>query len=458
MLRLRICTRRACYRDAVSSCAPRWVAWVVAAAGCTAASVASHPEHEPIDASEGKPIDASDRAAPTPTASNDPAPKPTKEAPTPPLTAPADAGRHGPTIAAGVDHTCALRDGGTVWCWGDNRGGRLGVGSTDERVLRPRPVEHLADVVEIGADYDYSCARDRRGGVWCWGENDDGELATGDTERRARPTKIPGITAKRIVVGFDHACAITTNDTTLCWGSARFSDGGRLHRHPPTEMPSLAGATAIALGDDHDCAIVRGRTLCWGINNSGQIGNGRGGCVKEPAPSCGKCLAKEVCEESPEPAKVVELSKATTIAVTNRTSCALDSSGALWCWGGSAHHRRGATTSEDALTPVRVVAIAPLRTVELDGGHGCGIARDDDGAVWCWGQNVFGEVGVGKQAHDVPPARVRVGNTEVLEISLGLSTTCARTADDVWCWGNNVDGQVGDGTTENRRVPVRVAF
>ena len=96
-------------------------------------------------------------------------------------------------LAAGGSHTCALRSTGVVLCWGSNRVGQLGGGTTGPRRFEPRVVDGLSDVVFIAAGEEHTCAVRRGGTVLCWGFNDEGQLGDGTTERRLVPTPVVGL-------------------------------------------------------------------------------------------------------------------------------------------------------------------------------------------------------------------------------------------------------------------------
>ncbi len=135
-----------------------------------------------------------------------------------------------PQLAAGNNHTCALRADGVVRCWGDNSTGQLGTGDTTSS-LTPVTVTGLpADIVSIAAGDNQTCALTSGGGVKCWGNNADGQVGDGTTIQRNAPVDVVGL------------------------GS---------------------GVTTIGAGDNHTCAgLAAGGIKCWGWASSGQLGNG----------------------------------------------------------------------------------------------------------------------------------------------------------------------------------------
>ena len=138
-------------------------------------------------------------------------------------------------------------------------------------------------------------------------------------------------------------------------------------------------------------------------------------------------------------------------------TCAIDLSGALWCWGTNAVGQLGQGNSggADAMGPVRVASLGnEVVDVAIGGNHVCAVKQDE--SVWCWGYNQFGEIGDG--TNTASPTPVQVGALKATALGSGVNHTCAIAPDaSVWCWGFNLDEELGDGTAVNRSSPVQVA-
>ncbi len=361
-------------------------------------------------------------------------------------------------LAAGVDHSCGAI-GGKVWCWGENREGQLGRGTRSDPDPVPAPVPGLSDVVELAADYGHTCARTRKGRVWCWGANDVGQLATGDTDPRPSPTLIAGVRADRLFVSYGRACAVE-GEMVRCWGRGPVAGEKWREVTLPTELPALAGADEIAFAAGHVCRRDGGTLQCWGDNSSGQIGNGEGGCEYEYELSdCGRCLPPKICPYVDAPTAVLDLDDVKQVALGGSHSYALDSKGHVYEWG-----QTGVTMSREAHDNYRPQLVEGVpRAVEIDAGSGFACLRTEDGEVWCWGNNAFGTLGhaPGPWGGSEGPARV-VGLPPVDALDLGFYFACAAVHHGpergAWCWGDNGDGQLGDGTQERRHEPVRGLF
>jgi alpha-tubulin suppressor-like RCC1 family protein len=351
-------------------------------------------------------------------------------------------------IAAGYDETCARRDG-EVWCWGDWHGRTV----NDPRRTRTRPerIDDLpAEAVELAAGFGYMCARMASGQVWCWGANDRGQLGDGTRERRLTPVVIEGLRdATSLALSYERGCALRANHHVACWsGDARLADLAT----PAAWRGQLA---EVAQGEGHICARLRdGEVLCQGANDSGQLGNGEGGCVPDPADvGCSgprsRCKPREICAKSDTFVTVIGMRDAMGLALGGNTSCALRSGGHVSCWGNGYQGRLG--VGEPVASIVKLATELPdlvdVAALSSNSSHTCAVLTD--GRLLCWGQNVWGELGDRtKQSRHAPSAVF--GLDEVTEVSAGMSHTCALRSDrSVWCWGKNDRGVLGVGITED---------
>lgn len=192
-------------------------------------------------------------------------------------------------IAAGEDHTCALVGDDTVSCCGVNLEGQLGLGSADGD-SHPKPnkqvVGGLGGVTEIALGRAHSCALKNDGTVWCWGANDHCQLGavTGTCgAKKCSPTPIQVAAlagVEQIAAGYDHTCALAHDGTVRCWGAdehGQLGDDQTTDRCGPVVVTS--GVSQIALGGQadgsHSCALKNtGALACWGFNQFGQLGDG----------------------------------------------------------------------------------------------------------------------------------------------------------------------------------------
>jgi len=183
-------------------------------------------------------------------------------------------------LALGYFHACAALVDGRVTCWGSNGWGELGDGDISSTpVATPVMVDGLTDAVRLAAGQQWTCALRTGGTLACWGDNRNGQLGDGTTMFRPRPVEVPGLSGVvHVAAGRKHACAVTSEGALWCWGRndvGQLGDGSTMDRHAPTRVDGLSGVVAVALGDLHTCALLEdGGVRCFGSNARGQLGDG----------------------------------------------------------------------------------------------------------------------------------------------------------------------------------------
>jgi alpha-tubulin suppressor-like RCC1 family protein len=196
------------------------------------------------------------------------------------------AGTFATGVAAGGLHACAVVDDGVtrgVACWGDNTSGQLGVDpvATPSSAVPVSPA--LADVVEVAAGSDFTCALLLDTSVFCWGDELEGRLGFDDGEPFTFQPGGLGPTAAvfgavGVSAGFDHACATLEDGTIACWGSnvsGQLGNGVPSASEPATLVAGLSSARSVTAGMQYTCAVLTdGNARCWGFNELGQLGDG----------------------------------------------------------------------------------------------------------------------------------------------------------------------------------------
>lgn len=344
---------------------------------------------------------------------------------------------------------CALLPGGTVSCWGDSSYGELGRGVFDSfnpSLLYKQDVG-LTNVSKLSVGSYSACAVTTAGALWCWGGNDYGGLGLGSTEASSFPlpaaTPVP---VSSVAVGSAHVCAILTDGRVFCSGLDALIGTGDATSHVTfTEVPGVTGAMQLATGGMSTCArLTTGAIQCWGLNESGELGNGM--IISDPPFTTYDAV------------DVLGISDAIDVSVGGSTACAILTGGELWCWGQAnptLFLDAGAATTEP--TPRHVVLpFSDITDVEVGASRIC-VLRGS-GEMYCWGDNSSGQNGVGSYGTLTEPTPV-LYLTDIVQqsITFGSSSCVRRAGGEVHCFGDNSFGQLGDGTYTGwpYRVPAR---
>ena len=373
------------------------------------------------------------------------------------------------TIASGWLHTCAIVRK-TLRCAGYNEHGELGNGTTSSTGSNPTPftISTPQAVKAVAAGGEDTCVLYTQNfGVACWGFNGYGQLGTGDTNDLDAPpgSTVPVSDVTSVVVGSAHVCALISDGSVSCWG---WNGDGQLGNdqascdtnspdYPdnclsttPVPVSGLGDVVQLAAGHDHTCALTSGGSVeCWGDNGSGQLGNNEQGCQSNSQSPC----------FNPTPVQVHGLgSGVAAIAAGQADTCALTDAGGVRCWGDNEFGQLGIGTGgigSFSATPATAFSKGAAE-IGMGWDHTCAITTKD--AVACWGRNQWGEIGDGTQHTRRRPVPVfGLGpDSGATEITGGYQSTCVRLeGDDIECWGRNQFGELGNGTTHGTDITPR---
>jgi len=176
-----------------------------------------------------------------------------------------------------------------VWCWGANNDGQLAISPEGGASLAPVQIPMLSGVREVTLGITHSCAL--IGDVlWCWGSGQFGELGDGQFRNRPMPYMVAGLgPVAQASAGGDHTCAVQRDGKLLCWGSNEYKQlgradlGGAVASNLPLEVPGITDAVEVAAGDGHTCVLRKtGQVQCWGSNSSYQLGSAVQGVTPNP--------------------------------------------------------------------------------------------------------------------------------------------------------------------------------
>jgi alpha-tubulin suppressor-like RCC1 family protein len=323
--------------------------------------------------------------------------------------------------------------------------------------------------------------------VSAWGDNGYGELGNGTTTTSVGGVGVHGLSSiKAIAAGASDGLAVTAADTVVAWGDNNYGELGTGSDVGPSTCPatgtacsdvpvtvsSLKDVRAIAAGGDFSLALLgNGTVMSWGMNNSGELGDG-----STSGPQ--SCTFGHPC--SPTPVRVHGLRDVIAIAAGGEHALALLAGGTVMAWGNDTVGELGPTTAVQTCadgypcspTPVAVGGLHTVKAIAADrNGFGTGgdfnLALLADGRVMAWGSNDRGQLGDGSTTGPQScgafgpcsntPAPVS-GLRSVTAVAAGGHHGMALLADhSVKAWGENSYGQLGDGQYLDSAIPVAVS-
>lgn len=362
------------------------------------------------------------------------------------------------SVAAGLIHSCGIVEGGALYCWGNNQWGQLGDGSLSSREA-PVPVLGSLLLAAVSPGGGHTCGLTPQGKVYCWGFNLNGQLGDGTTANKTTPISIDAArTYFKLGAGASYTCGIAADSAAYCWGWNQFSqlgDGTASDRYRPTAVAGGHKFASISASSFHTCAVTSaGKAYCWGSNSFGQLGTG----------------------DTTASATPVEVQTGIVFAEVDvgfHHTCSRAVGGAEYCWGRNQWGQLGATDSllgNSQFLPTPVDGGMAWTSLAAGANFSCGIEAQTE-AGYCWGYNGWGQLGaeVPGQCLDqngrvtecsATPYPVS-GNVQFATISAATHHACGLSTQGVaYCWGLNEDGQLGNGQAGDNAFsiqPVRVS-
>ncbi|MES2812342.1 MAG: T9SS type A sorting domain-containing protein [Bacteroidota bacterium] len=350
------------------------------------------------------------------------------------------------SISSGIQHTLGIKTDGTLWAWGKNDTGQLGMGDITIRTV-PTQVGTASDWKFINSGYGSSFAIKTDGTLWAWGNNEFGKIGDGTQTNKLSPIQIGTDTNWVSVDSKNHTVAIKTDGTLWTWGvnsSGEMGDGtqsGSVYRLVPGQVGTETDWKDANAGANYTIALKANGTIwAWGHGSAGSLGNGGYGNSYVPVLSG--------FDEDWE-----------KISTGNGHTLAIKTDGTLWAWGQRNYGQVGngtysATTGINA--PVQIGIAKGWANVSAGTSHS--LAVKENGTLWAWGNNSSRQLGDGTTvSYRSAPVQIGTDTNWAQGFSRGQTSVVLKTDGSLSAWGFNGSGQLGDGSMTNRNAPVAIA-
>jgi len=333
----------------------------------------------------------------------------------------------------------------TLWSWGSQYKGQLGLGDT---VSRSSPVQvgtvATWSTLATGSNSSrFGIKSD--GSLWAWGYGVDGRLGLGDTVSRSSPVQIGALTTwSSVASGGPHALGIKIDGTLWAWGTnttyGSLGDGTLINRSSPVQIGTLGTWSSVTVGNSGNSALKSDGTLwSWGKNYFGPLGLGTAG-------------SGLTCSS---PTQVGTLATWRNVSAGTHNRLAIRTDGTLWAWG--RNNNNGQLGLGDIIhrsSPVQVGTLATWSIASSGGDHS--LAVKTDGTLWAWGGGATGPLGLGDTIARSSPVQIGTLTTWSAVCTGTYSSLAIKTNGTLWGWGNGSSGEQGQSDTVSRSSPVQV--
>jgi alpha-tubulin suppressor-like RCC1 family protein len=373
------------------------------------------------------------------------------------------------SAALGGSTACALSSAGAAYCWGLGTNGELGNGSTTAAqatavAVTTSGVLSGVTLTQISGGQDQTCALGSTGVAYCWGGNGSGDLGINSTTQSLVPAAVStsGVLSGKVLTqisasGNFISCALDSFGAAYCWGLNSLGQAGKPDTAVNFLVPAtvMSQATMIATGYNHSCLLRNGKAYCWGDDTYGELGN-------------------NTTTTTPQSTQVPVytggvLSGLTLVQISagQDWTCALASTGNVYCWGNNSTAVSGDVvalgngTSTASSVPVLVSGGLFFTQISVGSDFACGLTSA--GVAYCWGNNHSGQLGNGFVLPSSVPGAVTATiltplfGLTLTQIAAGSSYACALASTGAaYCWGLGTSGQLGTSASASSSTPVAV--
>ena len=349
-------------------------------------------------------------------------------------------------ISCGYYSSAGIQSNGTLWTWGYNVYGQLGLSDTTTR-SSPVQVGALSTWTQVSGGQYFSLALQNPGILYAWGNNGAGQLGLNTSTNYSSPVQVlspfQGTWIQISTNGQGKSSAAIISPGTLwAWG---FNNLGQLGNNStttqssPVQIGALSTWTSVSCGYYAMAIQTPGTLWAWGFNPYGNLGN-------------------NTTTNYSSPIQIGALSTWTQVSAgTGYNTLAIQTPGSLWAWGYNNYGQLGTSNTTNYSSPVQ---IGTLNTWSLfASGSSHSVAIQSNGTLWSWGNNSFGQLGLNTSTLTNVLSPVQVGAlstwTQVRGSNLNY-TLALQSNGTLWGWGNNTYGVLGNNTTTNYSSPVQV--
>ena len=350
-------------------------------------------------------------------------------------------------VVCGGEFTVALRSDSTLWAWGFNGNGQLGIGNLSTQQL-PVQIGNNHNWKDIVAGGLHCLAIKTDGTLWAWGLNGNGQLGNATNANNSSPIQIGSADNwGKISAGQVYSASIKTNGTLWCWGQnyyGQLGNGSTADKNIPTQVGTDTNWKEVSCGGLHTLAIKLNGTLwAWGFNGDGQMGD---------SSLINTSIPKQIGTDS----------NWVKVSGGFEYSLGLKSDGSIWAWGFNGVGQLGIGANNKLSNPTAVIIPVQIGSEydwkTISAGSSFAFAIKNDSSLWAWGLNMYGQLGNGNTIQQNFPVKIGSENnwkdiaaaTGFLYSSgvYGLHSMGIKYQNDAICAaGANYIGQLGNGTT-----------
>lgn len=339
-------------------------------------------------------------------------------------------------VSVGAESTCAVDEDGTAYCWGADYFGTLGAGSRREWTITYMPIRVDGETTYRDVDLGgrHACGVATSGAVSCWGSGLSLGLAGGAVEA---PQLVEGQFSE-VDAGLNHTCALAFDGSAHCWGLGAYGELGLgaaeiTRKDRPQVVNGEHRFVQLAAGDAVSCGVAMfGELFCWGLGAKTGVG---------------------YTDAVVEPTRVHIDGSVVRVSGEDHMCAETDETG-IYCWGPNRWRQILGASAEWVYEPFRIDSSEGLAQIEAGVVSSC--ASGSAGEIYCWGWNRDGGLGIGEASEqrcggvdsvpcELNPGRLS-GGLHFTSLSLGARSSCGITVDAaLYCWGSNEFGQLGVG-------------